>query len=518
MRFRPTVTFHPIADPTDTSQGMPADHFDLTTAAPLFSIIVPLEFHRGQWERCWLAWQSQSLARCRYEIILAVPPNFPAREKLTTLIQPQDHLEYANASHDIALSAIGARRARGKFLFFTESHCWPEPHILQKCLETFEAHPEWDAFSCCWVRITHNRLSCAEAEMYETDFTAGMLIHPWRKLLDVCFVTRRECYYKCGGFKSEYGHFAEWLLAANYFALGHTIGYVPDAWLKHYYIGGLGELSTFTRDFTTGEMRFFARGSHEPGAHLLTPPPEWICRGNWDRRLAQSLLRIAMRGMCAPSAACLRRARTFARMLIRWLTPAILGEGAARIVSVLNVWWAFAATKLATLIGSKAYLSAAFKSYIAALIHRQRLECLASERCVQPKTPGNLQGDLAAGWNLFAPGNAGFYPIEITQETRFRWSETAAIMRAWMPAGRHRVCIECLPIRSLTDGTELRVFFNERRVCPQDISIGRDSIDIRLNLDQSHHSTLGWTCLPFAAPRDRRSLGLPVKRIVWSAG
>jgi hypothetical protein len=35
------------------------DPIELMTA-PLFSVIIPLEYHRGQWERCWLGWQARS--------------------------------------------------------------------------------------------------------------------------------------------------------------------------------------------------------------------------------------------------------------------------------------------------------------------------------------------------------------------------------------------------------------------------------------------------------------------------
>jgi len=485
---------------------------------PLFSVIVPLEYHRGQWERCWLGWQAQTLPKSQYEMILVVPPDFPEREKLPALLGPRDRLEYSTERHDIGLCAVGAARAQGQFLFFTESHCWPEPDVLEKCLHAFTTHPEWAAFSCQSIRITHNRLSNAEADMYEADIEYGLKVHPWRKVLDQCFVTRRDSYEQCGGLKSELGHFAEWLLAANYSELGHKIGYVPEARLHHYYVGQLAELRTFTRDFITGEMRYFAKETHEPGRHLLEVPPEWICQGSWDRCLAQSLLRIAMHDMLAPSAARPRRPRMFARTLARWLMPAIVGEVAARARAAVKVWWALAVAKLASFVGSKARLSAAFKSYVAALIDHQRLECIKSERRARAKTAGNPQGDRAAGWNVFAPENAGFYPIETSQETKFRWSETAAIMPAWMPAGQHRICIECLPVRSLTHGADLRFYLDERPLSAPDVSIGPDTIEIKIDLAQSRHSMLAWTCLPFSATGDRRRLGLPVKRIVWNSG
>jgi hypothetical protein len=475
---------------------------------PLFSVIVPLEYHRGQWERCLLGWQAQTVPKTQYEMILVVPPHFSEQEKLLALLGPRDRLEYSTERHDISLCAIGAARAHGQFLFFTESHCWPEPDVLEKCLQAFTTHPEWVAFSCRSIRIAHDRLSNAEADMYEADIEFGMKSHPWRKILDQCFVTRRAVYEECGGLKSELGHFAEWVLAANFAGFGHKIGYLPEACLHHYYIGQLAELRTFTRDFIIGEMRYFAKDTHDPGGHLLEVPPEWSCQGNWDRRLAQRLLRIAMCDMLAPSFRRLQHPLAFLRTPARWLMPTIAGENPAIAGAAVKVGLARVMANLAALAGSKARLGAAFKNYVAALIRRQRLICLKSERGTATKTDFTSRVDSKSGWDAFAPGNAGFYPIETYRETRFRWSEPAAIMLAWMSEGRHCIRIECLR-------AGLRFYVNEQPLSDRDVSIGLDTIDITFDLAQSGHCTLGWTCLRFRVKGDSRWLGLPIKRIVW---
>ena len=55
---------------------------DPLTSTPLFSVIIPLEYHRRQWESCWQGWQSQTLGKDAFEIILVVPPDFPQRDML----------------------------------------------------------------------------------------------------------------------------------------------------------------------------------------------------------------------------------------------------------------------------------------------------------------------------------------------------------------------------------------------------------------------------------------------------
>lgn len=462
---------------------------------PLFSVVVPLEFHRGQWERGWRAWQAQSLAPSLYETLLVVPPGFPEREQLVAMLGPNDRLVDADSHHDIGLCAVGAARARGRFLFFTESHCWPEPDVLELCQRAFERHPEWSAFSCQSVRIAHNRYSHAEADMYEADIEHGLQRHPWRKVLDQCFVTRRESFLRCGGLRPELGHFAEWVLAANYFALGQAIGYVPEARLHHFYVGRMDELRNFTQDFIDGEMRYFRSPAEEPGRELLEMPREWIGQGNLDPALARSLLRLTLRELLQPS-----RARP-----LRWLLPALGGSVPARAGAAVQVGLARAAAVASRVAASRATLCTAFRNYIAALIHQQRLRCLAAEGAARP---------ASEGFDLLAPQNAGFHPIETWRGRRFRWSETAAIVRGALPAGSHRLRIECLPVRPVLDARP-RLALDGRPVPPHDLVLRGDAIELRVEAQQPAALTLAWTCTAFTAPGDGRRLGLPVERITW---
>jgi hypothetical protein len=322
------------------------------TTAPLFSIIIPLEYHRGQWERCWQGWQSQTLDKTAFEIILVVPPDFPDRDRLSGLVNPAPRVEYSRHSHDVALCADGAASARGQFLFFTESHCWPEPDLLELCVQAFHANPDWTGFSCKSIRFSHNRLSEVEADMYEADTEYGMIVHPWRKILAVCFVTRREAYEECGGFKPELGHFSEWALAARYFECGHKIGYLPEARVHHYYIGALAELKAFTLDFVAGEIRYFSQNLREPRSAHLEPPPEFVCQGNFDRDMARAILRMAGRDLVTASAAG-GRWKQATSAILRWASPAISGDGIARYAAAAAARYAHFATMLAAVLGSR---------------------------------------------------------------------------------------------------------------------------------------------------------------------
>jgi hypothetical protein len=485
---------------------MPDDQTVPRTIAPLFSIIIPLEYHRGQWDRAWQGWQSQTFDRTGFEIILVVPPDFPDRDKLAEL-GDLARLEYSHHSHDIDLCAVGAAKARGKFLFFTESHCWPEPDVLELCLDALHAHPDWTGFSCKSVRVIHNRLSEVEADMYEADTEYGMTVHPWRKILDVCFVTRREAYEACGGFKPEFGHFAEWALAASYFEMGYTIGYLPEARIHHYYIGALAELKTFTLDFVQGEIRYFSKDRAAAGGSLLEIPPELICQNNFNRDMARGILRMVTRDIITSPAAH-GRAKQAMLALGRWTSPAIFADGLVRGEAAAGAVYAYLAAALAAVIGSHQRLGVVFKRFIAALIRYQRLRCIRAERL---SGSGRSRGAVAgSGDDAVILDQTGFYPLEKFHGSPFRWSEIAAAVRFRANDGHRCIRIKCAPVRHLANGIDLRFYLDGRRIPDGAIAMDIDGFEIRIDLPRSGTYRLGWICRRFEAKADPRHLGLPV--------
>ena len=488
---------------------MSINHPDPSSSNPLFSVIIPLEFHRGQWERCWRGWNAQTVERSGYEIILVVPPDF--REHILLNELSADRLEFSFSSHDIDLCAAGAAKARGKYLIFTEAHCWPEPDVLEHCLEAINANPDWAGFSCLSVPITHNRLSEAEAHMYMADIEYAMHVHPWRKILDQCFVTKREAYEHCGGFKSGLGHFAEWLLAASYFQRGYKLGYFPKARVHHYYSGSLSDLKIFTLDFVTGEAGYFNGEHDDVGSRLFEIPSEWICQGNFDRDMARAVLYIAVQSL-VPLGRSYRHLPRSVIQVGRWLPPAIFGDWIVRVSASAAAIYARMTLLLAIAIGSQNWLNCRFGEYVAALIRAQRLAIIGMQRrtgrdTIQP-------GHAGFGLDALTLNATGFYPLEQFQGSQFRWSETAATVLVFAPAGLQKIRIDCIPVRDLFDArADFRFFIDGVRIPSSQLSIETDRISIELDMIRPQIVTLGWTCRPFLAVADPRQLGLAIKRI-----
>jgi Glycosyl transferase family 2 len=475
-------------------------------APPLFSVIIPLEYHRDRWEECWRAWKAQTADRSIYEIILIVPPSFGDSNLLQEFSSAR--LEFSSATHDMGLCVDGAARARGKYLIFTESHCWPEPDVIERCQEAIDAHPDWAGFSCRSMPTTHNRLSEAEAAMYMADIEFAMETHPWRKILDHCFVTSREAYERCGGFRSEFGHFAEWLLAASYFRQGYKLGYFPKARFHHYYAGSLSDLKKFTFDFVAGEISYFGKSHGQTNDGLFEPPSEWMRQGNLDRRMSRAVLNIAVQwdGMSC---------RHWARSVIpigRWILPAISGDGTARVSASAAAIFARICLLLSIAFGSRNWLRDRFRKYIGTLIHAQRLSSIATLR--RPQRDAPPPGRTGLDVDAPAMNAAGFYPIEHYGVDRFQWSETAAALIVSTFDGPQKISIECIPVRDLSDAkSDFRFYADGMRIGPNQLSIEANRITIALDVTRSRALILGWTCLPFIAVADSRRLGLPVKRI-----
>jgi hypothetical protein len=100
------------------------------------------------------------------------------------------------------------------------------------------------------------------------------------------------------------------------------------------------------------------------------------------------------------------------------------------------------------------------------------------------------------------PGQAGptdqtgFYPLEKYQGIQFRWSETAAAVRVRADASSQSVLIKCVPnIRNLSE-TDLRLYFDGKRIPDNAISMDANDFEIRIDVPKSGTCKLGWLCRP----------------------
>jgi GT2 family glycosyltransferase len=498
-----------------------------------FSVIIPLEFHRGQGDKCLRAWvKDQTYPREQFEVIVACPEDFPREEytALRALLAAHDRFLLLPGDHDMTLCEVAAREAKGEVLFFTESHVHPESDVLEVVHRAMLDHPEWAAFSCQSVPVTHNLLSQIEAELYDKDIQFAMNEHPWRKVLDQCFVIRKEPYFEAGGFESQYGHFAEWLLAARLYQLGYRVGYVPEARIHHYYIGHLSEWIEFTDDFVEGQMRYLANSQKSAGPELalFEEVPEWSARHQYRRSTAFRMVRMlwhAFSGREQSSEANTaepKRKVTRQELLIslrRWSACAVLGAWRLILPSWLS--WMRGQRELRRHLkrgNREGALQAYFQcwSKLVSLRRGRFLRRWAKQEDASPpaRPKSSVLGlaDIRFPGLATAPAGVGFHLGESVSGETLRWSEPVACVELPLAKGKYRVTLRWLPLQ---ESPSVQFYFNEQPIPKEALRWKDDSVEIRLQSPARGNQRLGWICPPCHAPHDARALGVAVQSIAW---
>jgi hypothetical protein len=479
----------------------------------LVSVLIPLEDHRDLAERSLRAWcVEQTLDRERYEVIVVAPRHAPQRQlaDIRALLGENDRLIMTTSSHDVAQVAEAAARARGEFLFFSESHVWPEPDVLERCIERMNDRTDWSALICGLQRVTVNRLGEVEADMYERDFGSGATELRWRNINDACLCTRRSAYLAVGGFDATLGHFAEWVLAARYATAGFVVGYCPDIRMSHLYPGEIAMTRHFTEDFTKGEIAYLARNPAERGEALIEAPLEWTGRGERRRDLARHI--VAMIAAETRRALAERRpANLDWRLGLKWLPVAAFGGGLARMAAVLDVIVARARLIVATRFAPKPALAAAFERYVSAIIRRARLRWADAASAYRRSTES---GELWSAFPDMAGDAAGLHDAEEYGDVLFCWSEPAAVVAVDLRPGRYRIHINTLQVQLADEVGQPEFYFNAEPIPRERIMLDDNAISFHVDVPRSGKSWLGWICSQTSAPGDRRRLGLPLVSIL----
>lgn len=493
-----------------------------------FSIIIPLEFHRGLSERCIGAWAtSQTYPRDQFEILIAAPDTHDPAElrALHELLGSHDRMLRLAWHHDMPLVAEAARQARGEILVFTEAHCLPRPDFLEQSAAIVAENPDWAGFSGRSIPLTHNLLSEIEAEMYDQHITENMRKHPWLKVLDQCFIVRRAAYESSGGVEPQFGHFAEWILAARLHRQGLKVGFNPRAAVEHYYAGDLDELEEFTLDFAAGQMRFAQQAGTDACGDLFEEVREWSNRHRWNPTVAAAFNRLLRRDLLTFP----KRERAKDRLVPEraagwpwavawtWLGRQCIPQSARIALQRLHNRRLRATVTRHLRSGSREPAKAAFLQLIEGWVREGRLQFLAKEERQQAAaelTPSAFCSEWLPG-RFEAVPTCGFHAIERWNRIPFRWSEPATMI--WLPplVGNWKITIESPAILPVSHRQAARFYLNERPVATTRIAHRDNETVIEYSGSCSEGLRLSWTCAAFAAPADDRPLGLPISRVSW---
>ncbi|RPI10217.1 MAG: hypothetical protein EHM63_03460 [Actinobacteria bacterium] len=505
---------------------------------PRFSVIIPLEFHRGQAIHCVRGWaEGQLFPREQFEIVVASPTCHRTAElaEIRGLLGPQDRVLEFDRHHDMDLCAKAAESASGEVLFFTESHCLPEPETLASADDVMRENPEWAGFSCRSIPITGNLLSEIEAEWYGRDIDFGMNEHPWRKVLDQCFVVRRSAYFQSGGFDPAFGHFAEWLIAARFYALGLKIGYAPSVRIHHLYIGEFGEWHRFTADFLQGQMAYLALEPGDPLITMFDEVPEWsrrhMLRRSVARRVCRMLLRDLRRSIAAGSATHPRRSLSALRhwqwwLLRSWLVRAVAGHSIVLMRAQRRQFTTRVALQVDLLTRNRARAEVDIGRCCEAIATVERTRFLRTwtrnlerDEASSPSLDDAPAGDFGL-WQAGRPDEAnfvGFYAASPNGAEAVRWSEPAAYVELPLAAGRYVMTLNWLFPPRVDGEPRLRFYLDERPIPAENVSIRHDFAELHVDVRESSSPTrLGWVCPAIRADNDERAFGLAVISLAWA--
>jgi hypothetical protein len=503
--------------PEDYTSGLERKTFQYR-----FSVIIPLEFHRGQIEQCLRGWlKDQTYPADQYEV-LAVACPASLGEELNSIVKaelrPHDRLLLYDDPHDISLCAHAAFEAKGEILIFTESHCLPKTDVLLLAEEKMNQHPQWAGFSGNSLPITPNYLSIIEADMYQADIIYGLTVHSWRKILDQLFAVRRREYLVDGGFLPQLGHFAEWHLSARMHENEHMIGYAPDIQFWHYYSGDIEELIEFSRDFTRGEMRYKAEFPDDPCQGYFPVSTEWLFRFSWHSSLAGKMHQLArkahsnqVRSLFNPLNWWMRT-----RFLFERYTYAYLGANPVVFWNRIRQNFYLILLRLASSIKiEKKILGRIFLNLIEATIRLERIDFV--QRWLdnaEIKKPIRHAAVDSIHWTPETTHDSvtllGVYPLEEWQGAKFKWSQPATLMELPLKPGTYAFNMEWLSVRNVKN---LTVYLNET---PLAITQGPQHARGTFTIQDEQPVRFSWTCEPMFPKNDARILGLPIKSITWS--
>jgi hypothetical protein len=414
----------------------------MTSSIPRWSIIIPLEFHRGVGTDCLAKWSELRSAGGHFELVLAAPESMrgPEAEVFSKYMGDGDQILFFPEEHDMDLVASGAKAARGDWLFFTESHVMPTDGLLQAMDREIANHPEWDGFSCRSIPIIHNALSKIEAEMYDRHIRENLQHHLWLKVLDQCFAIKREVYEKVGGFEPEFGHFSEWVFAARLKLAGYTLGYADQAEVRHYFAGNLRDLEKFTLDWGLGEVRFHTRTDEDPARALFPVPPIVTAPPQAQRIHNFVFLRLAARVFLGSRT--LRDGLQAASRCLKFVGACLLGTWWPRIECRLSTLFAAASCWLAQMIGREESARRLFLRFMAVCAEEGRLKGVSNGTNRAVSHPQSLEWRVS---NEVPYGWIGFGELEVRDQVPFRWLSDFGALPIDSSGGEMEVTLQWAP-------------------------------------------------------------------------
>jgi hypothetical protein len=493
------------------------------SCAPDFSVIYRLTDQHGTVADtldCLDSWtRGQSHDRSRYEVIVVSDGANPALDEgARRRLAPPDVLTVRAVPQLFELYTIGARLARGKFLFVVESHSRGHPDCLREMLAYLEAGG-YDAASCRIVGADYEGHWLSRLGRRKNDELLAA-DEAWRRVQIGGSAIRRATYEAVGGFEHEFNKFAPAALSAKLKERGRAMGHASQSVVYHVDSPELGEVVAPIRDYVLGEIAYRSRYPAEYCERFFGRCARWALRGDHRPDLSRRLFGATLRALPGH----LRRASTLGALLgcLGRLAPvAALGWRWHR----QRTWW------LARLAVARAWWWRRDdgRSYAAFEQARRHFEAhfraTALETYFAAQPAPSAVGERLALAEVDPDRLAGFYQAEQRPEGAFRWTKAAAAVEVLLEPGDHLIRLRILPFRPPNEPARTRVYFDGHRL--RRVSTGSDTDEVFAlkgsmfrGRSEGRH-TIVLVCAPFWPSRlgqaDARELGLPLSSLTFDA-
>lgn len=257
---------------------------------PAISIIIPEDLGDPRSQPEFLVeWILQTCEASRFEIIVIMQQGDSARAAtVQNRLRDEDTLLVCELSNEAAAYDIGARAARGRWLFLTENHVIPERECLQKTLAFLEEQPEKP------VMIGSSQLGSSRVGRVEGKNFDYLLARYWsqpdsfHRVHIRGFVIERGCYFEAGGLPSRYGTYSQTVLSESLHKRGIEIRYLDEKLLQHVNCASWSDLTHDLIDTAGGNCLF--RDEPRQNRQQLSSIPVPLSE---KRRHALALLRSA---------------------------------------------------------------------------------------------------------------------------------------------------------------------------------------------------------------------------------
>jgi hypothetical protein len=505
------VLTHPDlrSDTSPTLQQFKPDVPD--DAGLLVSVVLPIADHRGQALGSVRSWaRTQTLPRDRYEVIVVSDGLEPGLDaQIRTLLHPQDRLVYGPPGIEARLYDVGARAARGRWLFFTEAHCFGDRQCLEAMVSYLDASGD-DGASARSQGIASNYLARMEERLFHENASPRLAPEHWNKIFMRGSALARECYLQAGGLTWRYGLFAEPDLAARLYASGHKIGHAPAAVVRHVNTRSVAELRSSVHDYSGGQCTYLTEHPEGDGAQYFGTPTWWSQRSLIDPRIDRNL-------WCSLGKSLLQPGEDWQARGTRWiklLPAAMLGTRWRVLEADWTVWQAQVRCWWWRKRDDR--LIHAYRELWPALARQAGVHALAKAQARESVAP-DAAGDAFEVAELPDTWHTGMHDREELDGDRFRWSSPVACLKLPLKPGRQ---VLLLDTHGLRPDVRMAAFLNGHRLRLRDLQyqVGEVQLAIRQEqLSEGPFQYLVLICEPLRpwlhGVPDQRELGLPLFRI-----